>query len=373
MRFPRTLGKTDMAKTEALIVKAVENGVNYFDTAYVYGDSEVVLGRILEKNSLRDKVYVATKLPLGICHTRQKLDELFEEQCGRLQTKHIDYYFMHNLSDMATWRRLCGLGVEHWIEEKKREKRIRQVGFSFHGTATDFVALLDAYPWDFCQIQYNYVYTDFQAGKAGLRAAAARGLPVFIMEPLLGGQLANRMPDGALARFKESGLCYSPAAWALRWLWNQEEVTVVLSGMNEESQLLENTATAHQAVPNMLSAAEEHTLGEAALAFQSFYKIPCTGCDYCMPCPHGVNIPACFASYNVACAAGFFAGFQQYVVSTGASNSQRKNIASRCVACGACEKKCPQHILIVEKLRAVKKRLEPFWFKTGMAILEKLL
>ena len=203
MRFQRNLAQIDYKKAEKLIVDAVEAGINYFDTAYLYFGSEEVLGRALQENDLREKVYIASKLPLMMCRTESDLDRLFDSQLEKLRTDRIDYYLMHNLQEMAGWERLKALGVEDWISRKKASRQIGQIGFSFHGAAAEFLKLLDAYDWDFCQIQYNYMNENFQAGRAGLLAASAKGLPVIVMEPLLGGKLAAGLPKKAEALFRE--------------------------------------------------------------------------------------------------------------------------------------------------------------------------
>jgi predicted aldo/keto reductase-like oxidoreductase len=279
---------------------------------------------------------------------------------------------MHNLSDTKLWNGLCELGIEKWIEEKKASGQIKNIGFSFHGIHDEFIRIVDAYDWDFCQIQYNYINPNYQAGTAGLKKAAEKGLPVIIMEPLLGGKLANGLPKKATAQFKAANNLLTPAAWALRWLWNQKEVTVVLSGMNAISQLAENIETAKNAVPEMLAKTEEGAYKSVIKIINDTYKIPCTGCNYCMPCPQNVNIPACFAAYNVSHTIGMLSGIQQYMTSTGATDPRKNYAASNCKECGMCEKKCPQHIRITKSLKDVVKRLEPFWFKTALKIFVKL-
>jgi predicted aldo/keto reductase-like oxidoreductase len=368
MRFPRNVTQIDINRTEQLIVKAVNEGINYFDTAYAYSGSEETLGTILARNNLRDKVYLATKLPLGKCRTYDDFEALFRIQLQRLQTDYIDYYLMHNIGDINTWHRLCGLGIEKWIREKKESGQIKNVGFSFHGIYLEFINLLDVYDWDFCQIQYNYLNINYQAGAAGLRKAAGKGIPVIIMEPLLGGKLATGLPKKAVELFKAANSTLSPAAWALRWLWNQQEATVVISGMNEISQLDDNIATAENALPDMLSVAEHTVYDSVIKIIEASYKIPCTGCNYCLPCLQDVNIPACFASYNASHTVGRFSGFHLYVTSTGLLHPHNNYAASNCKACGACEKKCPQHIPIIQSLKKVRKRLEPFWLKPALKI-----
>ncbi|MCL2815785.1 MAG: aldo/keto reductase [Oscillospiraceae bacterium] len=361
MRFPRNLTtQTDMKKTERLIMKAVENGVNYFDCAYIYGGSEETLGTVLDKNGVREKVYIATKLPLMKCAAYEDFDKLFETQLQRLRTGYIDYYLMHNLSDMGLWKELCALGIEKWISEKKAGGQIKQAGFSFHGTQNEFMALLDAYNWDFVQIQYNYVNINYQAGQAGLQKAAKMGMPVMVMEPLLGGKLANGLPKKAKELFLGADANLSFAARALCWLWNQKEVTVVLSGMNDGAQLDENLKTAEKSAPDMFTNKENDVFAMVAEAFGAFYKIPCTGCNYCMPCPKNVNIPGCFAAYNMSYAVGMISAVQLYATSTGGFSPQKDYSAGQCVKCGACEKKCPQHLSVMKDLKEAHKTLISF-------------
>ena len=372
MRFPKTLTQVDVKRTEQLILKAIEEGVNYFDTAYIYGGSEDTLGAILAKNNLRNKVFLATKLPLGACKAYPDFESLFRKQLASLHTDYIDYYLMHNMGDTQVWERLCATGIEQWIREKKESGQIKNIGFSFHGIHGEFIKLLDIYEWDFCQIQYNYININYQAGRAGLKRAAEKGLSVVIMEPLLGGKLATGLPKKARSLFKASHGSRSPAAWALRWLWNQEEVTVVLSGMNEMTQLEENLITAKDAFPNMLSEKENETYKSVIQIIEDSYKVACTGCNYCMPCPKNVNIPACFAAYNALYTVGFVSGMFLYVTSTGFLNSLKNYAASNCVSCGACEQKCPQHIPIIQSLKKVKRKMEPFWLRTVLKLFMKL-
>ena len=368
MRFPR-----DKAKTEQLIITAVDAGVNYFDTAYVYSGSEPTLGEILHKNNLRDKIYLATKLPHQKCRSYDDFGRLFDEQLDRLKTDRIDYYLIHNLSDIAAWTRLCDIGIEQWIASMKADGRIGQIGFSFHGAQNGFLSLIDIYDWDFCQIQYNYMDENYQAGRAGLRKAHEKGVPVIIMEPLLGGKLATGLPQKAQRLLREADPDRSAASWALRWLWDQPEVSVVLSGMNSGEQLQDNLKTAEEAKHGMLSEEESAVFVPVIAALREAYKVPCTGCNYCMPCPNGVNIPGCFAAYNASYAMGFVAGITQYLTSTGANHPEKQNRAKNCVSCGACEEKCPQHIEISKSLGAVKKRMEPFWFDPLLSVVRKFM
>jgi len=370
MRFSRGISGIDAQKAEQLILRAIETGVNYFDTAYLYAGSEAVLGTVLSKNHLRDKIYIATKLPIANCRANADFDKYFTAQLSALNTDYFDYYLMHNINSLAQWNELCGLGIREWIAEKQSKGRFKQIGFSFHGAKDEFEKVLDAYDWDFCQIQYNYANEHYQAGVSGLKKAAERHIPVIIMEPLLGGKLAKGLSRAAVDTFKKVNADYSPAAWGLRWLWNQPEVTVVLSGMNEAAQLEDNLSAAETAEPNMLTENEEAAYEKVLDIFKSTDKISCTGCAYCMPCPQGVNIPACFASYNASYTHGRVTSILMYITST-AANREGKSLASRCVGCGKCERHCPQKIEIRRELKSVKRRMEPFWFGRAMKIMRK--
>jgi len=371
MRFPRGLRGIDYEKSERLILAAIEAGVNYFDTAYLYAGSEEMLGEILHRNNCRDKVNIATKLPFTKARTYDDFDRLFNEQLEHLKTDYVDYYLIHNISALELWRDLVEKGIEGWLAKRRESGQIRQVGFSFHGSQGGFIELLDAYPWDFCQIQYNYMNVNYQAGHVGLHAAAAKGLPVVIMEPLLGGKLANGVPKRGINIFKNANPDYTPAAWSLRWLWNQPEVTVILSGMNAIEQLDDNLKTCEAATVGCLTDEESTVIETVVDVFKEAYRIPCTGCNYCMPCPKDVNIPCIFAAYNASYANGFVTGMTQYITSTGANSPQKNFTAHRCVKCGKCENHCPQNIAIAKELVMATKRMEPFWFKFGMKMLNR--
>ena len=356
MRFPQKLGHIDMEETEAEILTAIEGGVNYFDTAYIYPGSEAALGQILEKNGLRDKVNIATKLPHYLIRSREGMEKLFREELKRLRTDHVDYYLMHMLTDPDTWERLKGLGIEDWLREKQEKGQIRQVGFSYHGNSEVFCRLLDAYDWDFCQIQYNYLDEHSQAGRRGLHYAASKGIPVVIMEPLRGGKLVKNLPEAARKIFAAHTPHRTPAQWAFRWLWNQEEVTVVLSGMNSDAMVRDNMATASDTRPGELTQADFDMLAQVVKAINAGTRVGCTGCAYCMPCPKGVDIPGTFAAYNRRYSEGKLWGLVEYFMCT----SLRKNgcAASNCVECGKCEKHCPQGIQIRQELKNARKELE---------------
>jgi predicted aldo/keto reductase-like oxidoreductase len=372
MRFPRNLGLIDMAKAEALVMEAVKGGINYFDTAYMYPGNEEALGTALAKNKARAQVNIATKLPIALCKEPGDFERFFNKSLERLKTTYIDYYLLHMLTDMESWEQLRAWGIEAWMREKKTAGQVQSMGFSFHGSAGEFMKLIDAYDWEFVQIQYNYSNEQYQAGTAGLKRAAEKGLPVIVMEPLLGGKLAAGLPKEAERIFREAPPPRSPAEWALRWLWNQREVTVVLSGMNALSQLTENLAVAEAALPGCLNEADQDVIRRVLESVTAAFRIRCTGCSYCMPCPRHVNIPGCFAAYNASYSMGYFQGFQQYTTSMGASSEQTGS-ASHCVKCGNCEKHCPQYIPIIHSLKLVRRRLEPFWFRWILAVVRKSL
>ena len=367
MRFPRKAGATDMKETEREILQAYESGVNYFDTAYIYPGSEQALGQILQKNGIREKVYIATKLPHYLIKSKEGAEKLFREELKRLRTDYVDFYLMHMLTDPDTWQRLVDLGIKEWIEEKKASGQIRQIGFSYHGNSETFCRLVDVYDWDFCQIQYNYMDEHSQAGRTGLHYAAKKGIPVVIMEPLRGGKLVSHLPNEAKKLFENHPLHRTPAEWAFRWLWNQEEVTVVLSGMNSEKMVAENIATASNVRVGEFTEQDEALLKSVVSVLNSKMKVACTGCGYCMPCPKGVDIPGIFAAYNRRYQEGRFWSLVDYVMCT----ALRKNAtgASNCVGCGKCEKHCPQGIPIRQKLKEAEREFEGPLYKVATAIL----
>ncbi len=356
MRFHTKMGKIDFAKAEREVLTAYEQGVNYFDTAYIYPGSEAFLGEVLEKNRIRDKVYIATKLPHYLVKSREGMEKIFQEELKRLRTDCIDYYFMHMLTDIAAWERMKSLGILEWIEEKKAKGQIRQIGFSYHGNSSMFCTLVDAYDWDFTMIQYNYMDENSQAGVTGLKYANKKGLPVMIMEPLRGGKLVSRLPLEAKRIFEEHEVKYTPARWALKWLWDQSEVTVVLSGMNSVEMVLDNVDTASHTEVGELTQSDKEMLRRVVAAINSKMKVGCTGCGYCMPCPKMVDIPGTFAAYNRKFSEGWFPSMKEYIMCT----ALRKNstAASNCIGCGKCEQHCPQGINIRDELKNASKELE---------------
>lgn len=362
MRFPKKDKKIDEARTERQIISAIEQGVNYFDTAYMYGGSEAVLGKILAKG-YRDRVLIATKLPLPLIHSAKDMATILNTQLKRLQTDHIDYYLMHSVMSRESWQRLKPLGIEDFLERAKQAGKIRRIGFSYHGDKDQFKGIVDDYPWDFCQIQYNYMDENYQAGKEGLRYAAAKGLGVIVMEPLRGGFLVGKLPEEIQALWQRADLKRTPAEWALRWVWNHPEVTVALSGMNDEPQIAENVRIAAEAAPQSLSPAELRLIDDVKNLLAAKLKIGCTGCGYCLPCPAGVNIPMCFSYYNSRYLFDDPSSKFGYAGLTTGVDGGTPCYASLCRNCGKCETHCPQGLPIRKALKEVAGEMEGFYFK----------
>ena len=371
MRFPMKGNSIDEPRSIALIRDSIEKGINYFDTAYFYngGKSEPLLGKALA-GGYRKQVRIATKLPPFMVSKLEGAKKIFANQLSKLATDYIDYYLLHMLTDKATFDRMVAIGVMEWLEQLKAEGRILNIGFSFHGSKIDFEQILTAYPWDFCQIQYNYMDEHNQATKAGLQLAYSMGIPVIVMEPLRGGRLVNNLPKEVRDTFQGYASDRSPAEWALRWIWNHPEVTVVLSGMSDEAQLSENIRIASDAQAGALTEAELEVFEQVKRVLHEKTKIPCTACGYCMPCPSGVNIPGCFSVYNDKYLMGG-KGRRQYLQTLGVLSKQPA-YASMCTECGKCEKHCPQNIEIRKQLKLVKKELEGFFFKPVIKIARKI-
>ncbi len=368
MRFTGKGMKLDYNKTEKELLAAYNAGVNYFDTAYIYPGSEELLGEVLEKNNIRDKVNIATKLPHYMIKSRGDLDKYFNEELKRLRTDHIDYYLMHMLTDLKTWERLKKLGIEEWLQEKKDKKQIRQVGFSYHGNSDMFCKLIDSYDWDICLIQYNYLDENSQAGKTGLHYAALKGIPVNIMEPLRGGRLVNQLPDKAKKLFADYEKKKTPAEWSFSWLWNQKEILCVLSGMNSLEMVKDNTEYADRAEIDSFTKEDKELLQEVVKAINEKMKVPCTGCRYCMPCPRKVDIPGTFSAYNKYYTDSKFVALKEYLMCTALRKDSTS--AANCIECGKCEQHCPQKIEIRKELKKARKKLEGPIYKIGKKIIK---
>lgn len=369
MRFTKKGPFINQEKAEKELLYAIEHGVNYFDTAYIYPGSEAALGKFLAKG-YREKVYIATKLPHYLYKSRKDMEKCFQEQLTRLQTDYIDYYLIHMLNDTDSWKRLKALGIEDWIAEKKAAGQIRNIGFSFHGGTHTFIDLLDSYPWEFCQIQYNYMDEYSQAGVKGLKYAASKNIPVIIMEPLRGGRLVNNLPREAEKLWQKATPKRSPAEWALRWLWNQPEVSVVLSGMNSMEQLKENIRIASEVTAGELTEQDLSLFKKVKAEMDKAIKVGCTGCGYCMPCPAGVDIPVCFRTYNTRYSDSWFNGMREYVMCTTLKGTPTN--ASKCIKCGKCEQHCPQGIPIRQELENVVRAMETPIYKIASKVMRKV-
>lgn len=370
MRFPTKNGRVDEKRTEEQILYAIEQGLNYLDTGYLYhgGKSEVILGKIINRNNLRDKVYIADKLPAFLIKKPEQIESYYQTQMERLDMTCIDYYLMHMLDSYKSWAILKEFGILEHIEEKKSKGEIRHIGFSFHGRPEEFIKIIEDYNWEFCQIQYNYLDENSQAGLAGLKRAHELGIGVVVMEPLRGGNLAAKAPYKVKERFNAHSVQRSPADWALRWIWNHKEVSVVLSGMNVDEHIRENIQVACETTPGSMSQEEMQVVDDVKMIYRELMKVPCTGCNYCMPCPFGVDIPQTFTDYNNKY---FFGGMMarfgyigRCVGLMGAANSG----ADQCVQCGKCEEHCPQQIHIREELKNAHKELDSRVMRFGLNI-----
>ena len=367
MRFSKNGASIDIDKATEEIKLAIDNGVNYFDTAYTYPGSEAALGEILKRLGCRENVKIATKLPQYLVKNASQIDKFFNEELERLKTDYVDYYLMHLITDVAAWEKLVKLGIEDWIKEKKASGQIKNIGFSFHGNTDSFLQVLEAYDWDFCQIQYNYMDEHSQAGRRGLERAHEKGIPVIIMEPLRGGRLVNLLPDAAKKLIDEYEPKRSPAEWAFRWLMQQEAVTCVLSGMNSKEMILENVRVASEVQINEFTDADNKLIDSIREEIGKVVKVPCTGCNYCMPCPRNIDIPGTFSCYNAMYSESKGAGRQDYIKITMFNKTRRD--ASQCIECGKCEMHCPQKIKIRQELKQAHKELRPWYLKIAAAIM----
>lgn len=377
MRLPVTKdGIIDEVRAIRQIRGAIDRGINYLDTAWPYhgGESENLLGRALA-DGYREKVSIATKLPSWMIQTSADMDVYLNAQLKKLNTERIDYYLLHSLNGIH-WDNLESLGVTDFLDKAKADGRIVNAGFSFHGQLTDFKRIVDSYPWEFCQIQYNFLDEENQAGTAGLQYAASKGLGVIIMEPLRGGNLGVPEPPKEVAAiWKKAPIQRTPAEWALRWVWNHPEVTVVLSGMNEENHIEENLAIAEQAHANSLSEDELALVAEVSQKYKALMKVACTGCGYCMPCPSGVFIPGCFEVYNKTHLFDTNKEDGKFLYAVRMSGVVRGSAgyASQCVQCGECLEKCPQGIEIPSILEVIADEMEDADLEKRVAMARKML
>ncbi len=349
----------DQAEAIRMLRYAIDHGVNYVDTAYPYhgGNSEFLVGKALE-NGYRERVKLATKMPTWLVYSQSDMGKYLEEQLRKLQTDSIDFYLLHGLNK-GRWSKMQGLNVFKWAEKAIEDNRIRCLGFSFHDKYEVFKDIIDGYDgWTFCQIQYNYMDTEYQAGTRGLKYAASKDLAVVVMEPIAGGALALKPSPEIQAMWNESKIKRSSAEWALQWIWNQSEVSVVLSGMSTMEQVIENVRSASRSGPGTLTEKELSLISMVREKYLEYGFIGCTGCRYCMPCPEGVDIAEIFAIYN------------EYYAKRGDSEALKKvkekyltvispeKGAKRCAKCGDCEDKCPQQLPIRHLIASAARRFE---------------
>lgn len=359
MRLPLKNGKVDRELARKQIYHAIDNGINFIDTAYLYGDSETFLGEILQ-GEYKDKVTLCTKLPAINIRKYEDMETILDEQLKRLQRDSIDYYLIHSV-DLKAMNRLFKKDLLKFITKAKSDGKIKHIGFSYHGPKEEFKAILDLYDWEAVMVQYNYFDEQVQASMEGIEYAASKGIGVFVMEPLKGGILAGRMPREAEEIFKKADPDKSNAQWALEWVLNNGNVTCVLSGMNSMEQIEENISVANRITPMSLSFEELETIDLVKRVLRNSLKINCSTCGYCMPCPQGVNIPECMKIYNEKYLfehKGFvnqsLIDYFQYV---GGIMGNEGN-AGLCNGCGKCLRKCPQKLDIIEELKKVKKEFE---------------
>jgi len=359
MRLPQKNGVIDQLRAIAQIRSAIDSGVNYIDTAMPYhdGQSEPLVARAL-RDGYRERVSIATKLSPWLVSRTEDMNALLERQAKNLEVDKIDFYLLHALQQ-STWLRLCELGALEFLDQAKEDGRIGHAGFSFHGRPEDFNAIVDAYDWDFCMIQYNFLDESNQAGRAGLEYAAEKGLGVIVMEPLRGGVLASNVPPAVQELWDQAPVQRKPVEWALRWIWDHPQVTVVLSGMNEEAHIEDNLRVASEAQPDSLSGEERALVEQAVDIYRERMPAGCTGCGYCMPCPFGVNIPACLQLHDQAELSGNFSSARRfYILRVAGALGDEPGWAAKCTKCGACLKACPQNIPIPDVLPDVVARFE---------------
>lgn len=361
MRMPAKGRNIDVEEAKKQILHSIDNGVNYLDTAWPYhgGSSESFLGEhILSDKSVRERVFIATKLPCFAINKTSKFDEIFNKQLEKLKVDYIDYYLLHTLNGVL-WQKMVDLGIIEWMNKIKAEGKVKHMGFSFHGKQADFNKIVDGYDFDFVQVQFNILDENYQAGIKGIDYASQKGLGVIVMEPLRGGSLVGKIPDDVKKIYDTADIKRSAADWALRWIYNHPQVTVVLSGMNNMDHINENIKVASETMPSSLTDKEENIIKGVRAKYHELLTVGCTGCAYCMPCPVGIDIPGSLKGLNdyhmfsKSQAKLFHIAFSGIMTDDG-----KPHYASSCIECGKCENKCPQNIEIRMMLKQVRKDLE---------------
>lgn len=375
MRLPTHFGgeassMIDKQRAIKQIRYAIDNGVNYLDTAWLYhlGASESFLGEHILKDGYREKVYIATKLPCIMISKKGKIEEIFNKQLEKLQVDYIDYYLLHSL-DGASWDKMCALDVIDFMDKIKKDGKVRHMGFSFHGEQKDFMRIIDSYDWDFAQVQFNILDENFQAGIKGIEYAASKNVAIIAMEPLRGGALVGKMPKEIQKIYDEAPIKRSAADWAFRWVYNNPNITLVLSGMNDEEHIKENISIASDAIPNCMTDEEMSIVNRAREKYLEIMQVGCTGCAYCMPCPAKINIPGAFKNLNEYHMFGKIQPLVFYTLNEGISTEDgAPHWTSNCIDCGKCEKACPQNIEVRKEFKKVQKNLEGPGVKNVAAI-----
>ncbi|GAA0742709.1 aldo/keto reductase [Clostridium oceanicum] len=380
MRLPTRIGGEassliDKQKALKQIRYAIDNGVNYLDTAYPYhlGASESFLGEYVLKDGYREKVNIATKLPCFTINKKESIEEIFNKQLKKLQVDYIDYYLLHAL-DGKTWDKMVSFGIIDFMDKIRKEGKVRHMGFSFHGTRDDFKRIVDSYNWEFAQVQFNILDENFQAGIEGIEYAHSKGLGIIVMEPLRGGSLVGKIPQEVGKLYDSAKIKRNPVDWALRWIWNHPAVTLILSGMNNEDHIKENIKIASESLPNGLTDTEINILNDVRNKYHELMKVGCTGCAYCMPCPAGINIPGTFKSLNNYHMFSKFGAKMSHMIYAGVQTKDGKSHwTSSCLDCGKCEKACPQGIKIREKFKDVERDLESIAVKGVAKVARKIM
>jgi len=373
MRFPEHYGKIDIKASEPLLHRGFELGINYYDTAYPYHNeqSESFIGEFFSKNKLRNKVKIATKMPVWSINSYSDMENIFKIQTHKLKTAYIDYYLLHALN-IESFNKVYNLGVLDFLNYLKKQNIILNAGFSFHGEHDEFIKIFDSFDWDFSMIQFNYLDINNQAGLKGLEYISNKNIAIMIMEPLRGGSLVN-IPVDVKSVFNTSKNKYSPIEWSFKWLLNYPSITTLLSGMNTVSQIEENVKIVSNAQANSISKKDLEIVDTARKVYLKSFDIPCTQCKYCMPCPYGVDIPTCFDLYNKKHL--FKQTMHAYIMYAQMINGTLGTYKSpsQCIKCGVCETKCPQNIKIIEKLKLVKKSFESIKMKLFFKLIKFII
>lgn len=373
MRFATKFGKIDVELAKSQILQAIDSGVNYLDTAWFYhmGESESFLGERILNGEYRQKVNIATKMPCFMISKKKQIEEIFQSQLKKLNVEQIDYYLLHALN-LEIFKKMLNFDIIDFINEMKKQGKIKYMGFSFHGTHKDFIEIIDSYDWDFCQVQFNILDENFQAGTEGIKYAASKNIGVFVMSPLRGGALSLKMPPDAKKLYSNAKISKTPTDWALSFILNHEEITMVLSGMNDEKHIMENIETATNTLPNSFTDYENEIIKKVQAIFNEKLIVKCTGCDYCNECPKKINIKAAFKSLNDHSMFSKTLSKFVYIFTAVVQNKDGKtHWASDCISCKKCEKVCPQNLEICKDLKLVSKKLETIDVKIIAKIINK--